>query len=592
MLTGPVFRAELLRLARRRHYYALRVAYGLVLLLLVWVGYRPLSWNSAEASRADLALFASKTFHRFAVVQWVTVLLLVPAVYGGAIADEKQRRTLPYLMASRLSGGEIILDKVLGRSAHLAVFVAIGLPVVSLLGLFGGISAESVVAAYVGIFSSAAFAIAMTVLISTRARRVRDAILSAYLLMMAWLLVPPLIFLFGTVFRPATYYWLRPVNDWLDASSPFGLGIRAYFWLPLGMSTPAMVDRFLWMVGLQLGGAALMILLAAWRLRPIFRRQEDAPGRQSWSDRRRSLRPPYPYCGDDPVFWKERHFVPSDRFTRALLPTATVLVTVPLALMTWERDGYRVIPTFWRSGYRGLLSIANAPEGFLEALQVDLGWSVAFWLIGVAGASASCMAIEREKGTWVSLTATPLTGREILRGKLLGVLWNHRGFALVPLLIWAVGLVTLTVQPLGILLSIAMVALLTWFVATVGVYCSLRASNTSRAMGSTLAVLAFFTGYPILLPFWFMRVLDADPLTILGVLPSIPAWSMIPPGRFTRWWSFTTDGMPPTILLWIVGGFGLAGVCVYAGTALALSRRIIDQLDGSPLSRASHPRAG
>ena len=59
------------------------------------------------------------------------------------------------------------------------MFVAIGLPVVSLLGLFGGISAESVVVAYVGTFSTVAFAIALTVLISTTARRVRDAIVSA-----------------------------------------------------------------------------------------------------------------------------------------------------------------------------------------------------------------------------------------------------------------------------------------------------------------------------------------------------------------------------------------------------------------------------
>ena len=167
MLMGPVFRAELLRTARQRRYYVLRLVYGLLLLLLVWTGYERMRWDQPVISLADVAAFAAETFIAFAIVQLITVLLLVPPVFGGAIADEKQRKTLHYLMASQLSSGEIILDKVLGRSAHLAVFVAIGLPVVSMLGLFGGISAEYVVVAYVGTFSTVAFAVALTVLVST-----------------------------------------------------------------------------------------------------------------------------------------------------------------------------------------------------------------------------------------------------------------------------------------------------------------------------------------------------------------------------------------------------------------------------------------
>ena len=57
------------------------------------------------ASVAGVARFARDTFQSFAVIQLIAVLLLIPAVFGGAIADEKQRRTLHYLMASRLSVG-------------------------------------------------------------------------------------------------------------------------------------------------------------------------------------------------------------------------------------------------------------------------------------------------------------------------------------------------------------------------------------------------------------------------------------------------------------------------------------------------------
>ncbi len=42
MLLGPVFRGELIRTARRRHYYSLRVGYGLVLLLVIWLNFQSL----------------------------------------------------------------------------------------------------------------------------------------------------------------------------------------------------------------------------------------------------------------------------------------------------------------------------------------------------------------------------------------------------------------------------------------------------------------------------------------------------------------------------------------------------------------------
>ena len=150
MILGPVFRGELLRTARRGRYYWLRFLYGGILLFLVWSGYQERFWDTSTATIAAVAEFAELTFVRFAIVQLVTILLLIPPIFGGSIVDEKQRKTLHYLMASQLSGTEIILDKVLGRLPHLVVFLAMGLPIVSILGLFGGIPLDEVIFAYVG----------------------------------------------------------------------------------------------------------------------------------------------------------------------------------------------------------------------------------------------------------------------------------------------------------------------------------------------------------------------------------------------------------------------------------------------------------
>ena len=124
-------------------------------------------------------------------------------------------------------------------------------------------------------------AIALTVLISTLARRVRDAILTAYLLIPMWLLIPPVVLLVGTWLGGAAYFWIKPLNDWLVDMTPSGLWVRSWFYM--GLTAPLMLAQFVWMVGLQLAGAALFLLLAIWRLRPTFRRQEEMTGRRRWS---------------------------------------------------------------------------------------------------------------------------------------------------------------------------------------------------------------------------------------------------------------------------------------------------------------------
>lgn len=590
MLMGPVFRAELLRIARRRRHYALRLVYGLILLWIVVRGYDRMRWAPTMAGRpSDVARFAGETFRSFAVAQMIAVLAMVPAVFGGAIADEKQRRTLPSLMASRLSSGGIVLDKVLGRSASLAVFVAIGLPVVALLGLFGGISADEVFMAYAGTFATAAFAMSIAVLLSTMARRVRGAVLGGYLLTLIWLLIPPAVLFFGTAFRVGAFYRIKPINDWLVDSSPTGLWLRSKWYM--GLTAPSMLDQVVRMVGLQLAGASLLLLLAVWRLRPTFRSQEDGPAGRTRPGRGRR-RAEVPACGDDPVFWKERHFTPSDRFSRRVLATAMILMTIPLTWMTWRSHGERVILTLLRSGYTGLAGIANPGEGFLWALQVDLAWFLAFWLLAAALASASSVTMEREQGTWASLTATPMTGREILRGKMMGVLWNHRGFAVALLIIWALGLITTRAHPVGVLASIALTALLTWFVATVGLYCSLRAPTTSRAMAATLVTLACFNGYPLIL-FWFLQgaVGWESSYPVLGFLPTFPAWAMVSGPMIDRAWDVARTPSGPAPIGWLLAGLVVGGLFIYAGTALALSRRILlhfDRwLDRPPLDRTA-----
>jgi ABC-type transport system involved in multi-copper enzyme maturation permease subunit len=530
MLMGPVFRAELLRTARRGRYYILRLVYGAILLLLVWSGYAETFGGKATASIAAVASFAEDTFLAFAITQLVTVLVLVPPLFGGTIADEKQRKTLHYLMASQLSGAEIVLDKVLGRLPLLAVFLAMGLPVVSILGLVGGVPADYVAVAYFGTATTCAFAAALTVLVSTLGRRVRHAVLSAYVLLFSWVFVPAFVHLMCSRIRVAAYQWVEPVNEWLAQSSPFGAFLQLAMRGRPGLIISPAMPEFQRMVGLQLGGAALLLFLAAWRLRPTFRRQEETPARRYWF-RSAKARPPRwfvrPECGDDAVLWKERYFAPTDVFTRMVLLPAIVFITLPLALMTEvEGDFIRAISDIWASGFSARYA---ARPALVTALQVDVGWYTALWLLAIAGASASSVTIEREEDTWVSLTSTPLSGWQVLRAKVVGALWNQRGFAAVLGFVWLLGLLAGALKPLAVLASVALVGVLSWLVVAVGIHASLQATSTSRALVSTIVALCLFNGYPLILVFWFCGFLNwGHSFSVLGFMPWLAAMPLGP----------------------------------------------------------------
>ena len=128
-------------------------------------------------------------------------------------------------MASRLSSGAIVLDKLAARWVHVAVFILLGLPVIGLLTLFGGVAWDYVIGAYAGTFSIVFFTAALAVLTSTFARRVGQGVLIAYLLEIVWLVGPPIFDAACRWLFPGYYLWISPLCTWALGTSlgDFGL---------------------------------------------------------------------------------------------------------------------------------------------------------------------------------------------------------------------------------------------------------------------------------------------------------------------------------------------------------------------------------
>jgi ABC-type Na+ efflux pump permease subunit len=527
MLPGPVFNVELLTTARRARYFAVRALYGLILLYILWQSYTSYFWWQArtrtEFSIHELSQFASGTFSAIAVAQLVAVLVLTPTMVAGTIADEKQRETLHYLLCSRLSSGEIVLGKLAARLIHVAVFLAIGIPVVSLIGLFGGVDPEWVVSAYGGTFSTAFLLAGLSMWISTVSRRVRDAIIAVYLIEAAGLAIPPLL----ETLRwnaPLLYGWIRPINEWLLATNPFYTLLIAALG-PRGPGARSFFDIFAFMVCLHCAIGLLFIGLAVWRLRPIFRVQgggETPTGnwivraRRRWRARRRTD------CGDDPMFWKERYFVRSAGLVRWLIRAISLvggaIMGYWIVYFSWE-----AIEELGRYGY-GYLGPNAARDELNACLRVCTTMLYVLWFLGVAAAASAGITAEKEEDTWVSLVTTPLTGPEIVGAKMLGAVWSMRALGAALVGLWVFGTALGAIHPMGLLAVLLEWMTFTWFVAALGTHVSLRARNTTRATATTVVVIAALNGMYMMCCAPFR---PDSPLIMIGCTPGLIAVSQI-----------------------------------------------------------------
>src|SRR5262249_36010280 len=154
---------------------------------------------------------AETAFTDFAWAQGLALLCVIPALVAGVIADEHERKTLHYLLASRLSSAEIVLGKLGARLVHVGPFVALGLPVIALLSLYGGVNPLNVYYVYLGTFVLVLFIAGLSIFISTMARRPREAILVTYGLVAIWLLEPMLAAPFDHGLG-WPLQWVKPVN--------------------------------------------------------------------------------------------------------------------------------------------------------------------------------------------------------------------------------------------------------------------------------------------------------------------------------------------------------------------------------------------
>jgi ABC-type transport system involved in multi-copper enzyme maturation permease subunit len=187
-----------------------------------------------------------------------------------------------------------------------------------------------------------------------------------------------------------------------------------------------------------------------------------------------------PQVGDAPMIWKEA-FAGAAKTRLGIIGWVAMLAIVGTVMGT-------ILYSFW-------YALTNdVPRQFVESLYIMAGLIGSGLLLLAAARSASLVTIEKERDTWMSLLSTPLSGGEIMGGKLLGNLFALRYGIGLLVFCWLLGCVFdgryLLVTAA---MTVTLVVLLS-FISAVGLAFSLRSSTSLRAMGLTLLVTLVLGG--------------------------------------------------------------------------------------------------
>lgn len=483
-LTGPIFDKELRVSSRRRRNYVLRFVYvGLFtcLLAMVWQGMvsqgTSALYQSARMAEAGMAIMTVVVWFQFIATQAIAIVML-----STSISDEIYHRTLGVLMTTPIGGFQIVLGKLLSKLLQLLLLLAITLPLLAIVRVFGGVPWGYLVSALCVTLTTVIFVGSLSLFLSIFTRRAYVVIIATILSLGLLFALLPLIAAFvvhyladelsqDTFFRALSY-----MNPYVIMT----VGTATLF-----SATAPFTTHWPIHCGIMLGASALLVLAAVILVRRAALRQ--AMGQTGlWSGRSTDESHENPperrvrRVVGSPLLWKERRApLLGRRKTVAIIGIAAILA---LLLLTYA---------------------LCASENLLDDNETHAAYIVIFVSLGMLFTvvlPATCITSEKESLTWPLLLTTTVGDWQILYGKFLGVL--RRCLPVWLLLFGHLVVFTLAgmIHPIALIQMGILVAWTVIFLISTGLYFSTRFKHTTAAVIANMALAAgLWAIFPILL---------------------------------------------------------------------------------------------
>jgi ABC-type transport system involved in multi-copper enzyme maturation permease subunit len=474
VLFGPVLARELAIAPRRSRIYIHRAAYAAVLLLVMSTAWLVLTGTQIVRDVGDLARFGALLFQILAPLQLALAVFFSALLAAGAVAQEKDRRTLVLLLLTRLSNHELVLGKLAASLLHVVVLLAAGLPLFMLAALLGGVSFGQIGRMMLVTLASVVACGSLGSTLALWREKTFQTVAMTVLLLVLWLGLGELVAagIFGE--QPAgipAAVWAIGLSPWqagLEACRPYALhGVSSGLW-----GNP--ISLFL------LGAAVISVVLnvvAVARVRAWNTAREDRPRAPAEEGdlplaASQETRPPRGRrVWNNPVLWREVRTWAYGRRMLVLRLAYLLVCAVAAGSLYWMMRGGQP------------LGLGQAAMALLPLVLLSL--------VLVNAQAVTSLTAERDTRALDLLLVTDLTPKEIVFGKLGGVFYNTKEMVLLPLALCAsLGLAgAISLENAAYL--IGGLAVLYIFVAVLGIHAGMTYENSRSAVATSLGTLFF-----------------------------------------------------------------------------------------------------
>jgi ABC-2 type transport system permease protein len=491
-LTGPIFGKELRVSSRRRRNYVLRFAHLILLTVfvaMVWLSAVQLygrpgnALQSARMSQAGIVIIGAIIFFQFVLTQLIAVVML-----STSISDEIYHRTLGVLMTTPINSLQIVMGKLLSKLLQLILLLAITLPLLAIVRVFGGVPWDYVVSGLCITLTAALFAGSLSLYFSIHSRRAYVVILKTVFTLAFFYAFIPAIAL-ALLRERAPESATLPV---LVLLNPFAMLVIKTTSLTAPAAGAMLLCRWWWHCVIMLACTVVVLARSVQIVRRVALRQASGQLRPESKRRRKQRRQavagtqaeqsygPVRRVRGPCVIWKEIRapiIQGADRTNSIIglgLAVAALLVTYAVCMLNRCLDD-------------------DTTQVSYVLVFVILGL-----VVNIVPAAASITS-EKETRCWPILLATPIDDWSILLGKAVGVVRRC-----LPIWLLLAGHVLLFVGK-GYIHPVAVVHLalvVTWlivFLSGSGLYFSARLRRTTSAVVANIALaIVLWVALPML----------------------------------------------------------------------------------------------
>lgn len=118
-----------------------------------------------------------------ACIEFVMIILIVPALTAGSISGERERQTLNLLLTTRLTPADIVIGKLMASLSTVILLIVSSFPVLALVFIYGGVTLKDILLLLASFVSAAVLSGSVGVCCSSLFKKSTMATVAGYCVM-------------------------------------------------------------------------------------------------------------------------------------------------------------------------------------------------------------------------------------------------------------------------------------------------------------------------------------------------------------------------------------------------------------------------